>query len=182
MVMNPIASRYAEALLEVSKDADAVDETLGQLLIIRQALQEHPDARGLFYNPDVTPKEKVAVLDRSVQGQWTGLVRSFIQVVASFNRAECLDEIIEAFGQAVDAAQGRLRVTVRSASAISEELLERLRLSLAKREGKEILLRRELDAQLIGGLQIVLDHRVIDGSLRRQLTELRQRLRRVRVH
>ena len=36
--------------------------------------------------------------------------------------------------------------------------------------------------ELLGGLQVRLDHRVIDGSVRRQLIELRERLTTARVN
>jgi len=60
--------------------------------------------------------------------------------------------------------------------------LKRLRAALERREHRQVELREELDPELLGGLQVRLDHRVIDGSVRRQLADLRERLGAVRVH
>ena len=73
------------------------------------------------------------------------------------------------------------RQVVRSARTLPEETLKRLRGSLERREGKTIHLETEVDPRLLGGLQVQLYHRLIDGSVRRALDELRERLMSVRV-
>lgn len=182
MAFGSIATRYAQAAFESAKDSGEIDETLEQLALLRQLVRENPDVRQLLQNPVVPVEEKISLLDRALRGSWSSLVRSFLQVVMSFGRIELLDEIIEAFSSEVDTAQGRLRVVVRSARPVPEAVLARLQQSLERRERKEILLKTEVDPALLGGLQVVLDYRVIDGSVRRQLDDLRQQLTTTRVH
>ena len=182
MVSNPVASRYAQALFEAAKAEGHSDHTLEQLLFIGQLLRETPDLRQLLLNPDVDPQDKVSVLDRVLQGSWSGLVRAFIQMVVSLGRPESLAEMVVAFQAAVDADEGRLRVVVRSAHPLPESVLQRLRTRLAHREQKQIELQTELAPELLGGVQLFLGNRVIDGSVRRQLADLRERLSAVRVY
>ena len=177
-----IATRYAGVILEAAKAARQVEETQAQLVLLKTLLETHPELQQLLRNPDVEPHDKVAVLERVLQGTATPVVRSALNVVMSFGRAERLADIITAFQAAVDQDQGRLRVTVRSARPLPEATLNRLRTGLEHREHKQIELMTELDPALIGGLQVVLGHRVIDGSVQTALTELKQRLQRVRVH
>jgi F-type H+-transporting ATPase subunit delta len=179
--MDPIATRYAAALFEAASRERTIEETLEHLTRLGRLLREHPPLRQLLLNPDVDPPDKVGVLDRTLQGSWSSLVRAFVAMVAGLGRAELLADIVESFTAQVEAAQGRLRVLVRSAHALSDGVLERLRTRLERQEGKTIELRTELAPELLGGLQVHLDHRVIDGSVRRQLHDLRQRLTAIRV-
>ena len=82
----------------------------------------------------------------------------------------------------VDEDRGFLRVVVRSAHPLTDPAVQRLRASLQKREHRRIELRAEIAPELLGGFQVQMGQRVIDGSIRRQLGELRQRLHDVRVY
>jgi F-type H+-transporting ATPase subunit delta len=182
MSHDPIAARYAQAAFEAAMAQDAVEATLESLDIIAALMREHADLRQLIRNPDVDPQDKAGVLDRLTQGTWSDLVRAFVRMVVSMGRAELLPDIEEAFRARVDAQRGRLAVVVRSARPVPEAALNRLRQRLEQRERKTIDLRAEVAPELLGGVQVVLGHRVIDGSVRRQLAELKQRLAAVRVY
>ena len=182
MVHDPIATRYAQALFESAQAEGHSDETLKELQLLGGLLRDHAELRQLLWNPDVDPDDKVGVLDRVLQGTWSQAGRAFFRMVVSMGRAEHLPQIVEAFQAAMDAAQGRLRVTVRSARPLSEAVLKRLKTRLEHRERKHVEIDTELAPSLLGGVQILLDHRVIDGSVQRQLSELRERLCAVRVH
>ena len=182
MAADPIASRYAAALFDAAQAERRLDETLEQVTFLGRLIREEAGLRALLWNPDVDPPDKVGVLDRVLQGSWSKLVRAFVQMVASLGRAELLPDVVDAFAALVDEARGRMRVLVRSAHPLPDGILERLRVRLERQERKTIELRVELAPELLGGLQVHLDHRVIDGSVRRQLQDLRQRLSSVRVH
>lgn len=182
MAGDPIATRYAQTLFEAAKGEDAVDPALQELLLIGRLLQDEPDLRQFLLNPDVDPPEKVGLLDRVLRGAWSDLVRAFVLMVVSSGRAESLADIIVAFHEYVDADAGRVRVLVRSAHPLSDVVLGRLRTRLAHQVRKHIELTQEIAPELLGGLQLFLGHQVIDGSIQRQLTELRERLSTVRVY
>jgi len=182
MALDPIAARYAQALFETAKAKEEVARTQEQLALLGRLMREQPDVQEFLLNPDVEPEQKVEVLHRAMQDSLTELVRSFLLMVLSFGRGESLLAIIEAFQAVVDADAGRLRVVVRAASELPRTLLERLKKDVERRERKTVELSTEVDPSLIGGVQVRLDHRVIDASVRRQLDDLRQQLKTVRVY
>ena len=176
-----VAARYAEALFEGAKTARALDETLEQLNLLRELLESHPDLLEFLYNPDVEPETKLSVLAKARTGGWSELVRSFLQMALAMGRAEALPGIAEAFRDLVDREQGRVRVVVRSAHPVPDDRLARLRKRLEAGEGKVVQLDTVIDPELLGGIQVQLDHRLIDGSVRRALEDLRERLMAVRI-
>lgn len=182
MKVDPVATRYADALFETAKAEGALHETLEQLQFLGGLMRQSEGLRQLFWNPDVDPEQKVAVVDRLFNGAWAAHVRAFVHLVVSRGRAPSLPAMVDAFQAAVDVAQGRLRVTVRCARPLPEPLRARLVSTLQRHEHKSIELREALDPALVGGVQISFDHWVVDGSVQRQLEELRQRLTSVRVH
>ena len=181
MAADPIASRYAQALFEAAKAEGHVHAAQEQLAQLGALLSGEPGLGTLLRNPDVEPDDKVGVVDRALGGAWLALVRAFVRMVVSAGRAEYLPQIVEAFGEMVDAEEGRLRVVVRSAHPMPEAALKRLRAHLERQECRTVVLTTELAPELLGGLQVRLDHRVIDGSIQGQLRALRQQLAQVKV-
>ena len=181
MAYDPVAARYAQALFETAQAEGTLEEALEQLEALGALIASSADLRQFLFNPDVEPDDKVGLLDRTLQHQWSALVRAFLLMVASMGRAEVLPEMAEALRAMADQVGGRMRVTVRSAHPLSEAALARLRKTLERREQKTITVETELDPALLGGVQVRLDHRVIDGTARRQLEELRERLTTVKV-
>jgi F-type H+-transporting ATPase subunit delta len=179
---DPVAARYAAALFEIAKREGALGPTLEQLRTLASLLRAQRELQALLLNPHVESAEKAALLDRVLGKSWTVLVRAFVELVVTAGRVAWLPEITEAFSAAVDEGRGVLRALVRTARPAPAELLTRLRGILERREGCTVELTAEVDEQLMGGLQVRIGHRVIDGSVQRQLTELREQLTSVRVH
>lgn len=182
MPADAVAARYAQALFETVKLEGVVDNTLEQLQALEQVLHDHAQLGELLGNPGVDPDDKVGIVERLLRGRCSALVRAFVKMVVSMDRSASLGEIIGAFEASVEADRGRVRVVVRSAYPLPEAVLARLRTHLAHRERKQIELRPELAPELLGGVQLVVGYRLIDGSVRRQLNELRERLQSVRVY
>ena len=182
MVNDPVSARYAEALFDLVRREGHIDEAAAELRDLAQLIAEQDALRQFLLNPDVEVADKLAVLERLMGGLWSKTVRSFVQVVLSMDRAAYLAQMAGAFQELVDDEQRVVRVTVRSACALAQDLRARLIQWVEAQERGTVALTEEVDPRLIGGLQVFLDHRTFDGSVRTQLGSLRRRLKRVRVH
>ena len=180
MIHDPVADRYASALLAVCQRDGCVDEAAQQLDEIAQRVRDHADLRQFLLNPDVETDDKLAVLERLCSA-WLPALRALVQLVLSWGRAEHLVDIADAFRTLVDAEQSLVRVTVRTAHPLTDAQRASLTRVLERQERRRIVLTEETAPELIGGLQIFLDHRILDGSISTQLNRLQQRLKAVRV-
>ena len=181
MAYDPIAARYAQALFDTAKAEGQVESVLAQMTVIGTLLREHADLRKFLWNPDVDPQDKVGLFERALHGTWPPLVKAFVGMVVRLDRSELLGQMAEALQAEVDRDQGRVRVLVRSAHPLSEAVLKRLRQALEHREHKTIELEARVAPELIGGMQLILGHRLIDGSVKRQVAELHEQLAAARV-
>ena len=182
MAVDPVASRYAQAFFEAAQAEHGVDKTLEQLVQLGELIQGQADLRRLLLNPGIESDEKVGILERLAGGSWSELVRACVRLVVHAGRSPEFPAIVEAFRALADSAGGRVRVVVRSARAVSEPVLTRLSRWLEARERRTVIVETDIRPELLGGLQVQVGHRVIDGSVRRQLVDLRERLHAVRVH
>ncbi len=72
---------------------------------------------------------------------------------------------------------GRVRATVTSAAPLSDRELKRLQNAVEEMTGSNIVLDAKTDPSLIGGVVTQVGATQYDGSLRRQLERLRDRLK-----
>jgi F-type H+-transporting ATPase subunit delta len=87
-----------------------------------------------------------------------------------------LPAIARAYRDFADAHTGRVRAKVTSAEPLSAAALDRVRRSLEERTGKKVIVEPAVDAGLIGGVVAQVGDLVLDGSVRTQLADLRQKL------
>jgi len=70
-----------------------------------------------------------------------------------------------------------LRVRVVSAAALTEAQLSALKAALSKKTGGPVEISLSTDPSLIGGLRISLGGYVIDGSVKKQLSDMKDSLK-----
>jgi F-type H+-transporting ATPase subunit delta len=105
-------------------------------------------------------------------------VESFLVLLFEKGRIGFLGSINDFYQKLADELKGVARATVTSAGELSADAVERIRSALSKRTGKQILLEVKQDPALIGGLITQIGDLVLDGSIRTQLFNMRESIKR----
>jgi F-type H+-transporting ATPase subunit delta len=133
--------------------------------------------RQTLENPVFRPSEKRAVLEQILpRVAPTAEVRRLALLLLERRRILLLPAIARAYRDLADAHTGQVRAKVTSAEQLAPAALERVRRSLEQRTGKKVIVEAAVDAALIGGVVAQVGDLVLDGSVRTQLADLRQKL------
>jgi|YNPNPStandDraft_1061719.scaffolds.fasta_scaffold50345_2 F-type H+-transporting ATPase subunit delta len=182
MFADRIAHRYARALFEAARDRDRLEDTWQGLQAVQRLADEIPDLREWLAHPRIPGARKKALLRDLLGPAVEALVVDFLGLLVDKERCAALDGVIAEFQRLRDESQGRVPARVTTALALTEEERAALRSRLQEWTGAaEIELREEVDSSLLGGAIVQVQGRLIDGSVRSRLAELRERLKRVRV-
>jgi F-type H+-transporting ATPase subunit delta len=174
-----VARRYARALFAIARESGAVDRVREELGQIAELLEAHPELRHALFRPLHPAAERRAVLRSVCTGVGCGdTVRNFLAFLVDQRRIVDFDGIRGEYERLADEAAGRIRAEVVTASPLDARQTERLRAALSARTGHEVDLEVAVDADLIGGAVAVVGGVVFDGSLRTQLSQLRDTLTR----
>lgn len=182
MPSDSVSRRYAESAFEAAKAHGCLDEVASWLAAMRRLVASSADLQELLANPDVDLPDKLGVLKRLLPEGWSPDVDALLQMVLSRWRADHLVAIAEDVQALVDRERGLIRARIRSAQPLAPAVKTRLQQVLEQREGRRIEMVEESAPELLGGLQVLLESRMIDGSLRMHVDRLRQQLKQVRVH
>ena len=101
-------------------------------------------------NPTFSIKERTNVLGRILKKLgWGAPLDRFLTLLLERHRIGLLGAIAEEFSLMVDEAQGRIRVTVKSAVELEEDSAAGLRRALAKGLEKQVVLEQKVQPELI---------------------------------
>ena len=103
-------------------------------------------------------------------------VRDLLMLLSDRRRLRHLPEITESLDAMVEAKAGKVRAEVTSAAPLSDAYLAELAKALGATIGREVVIGQKTDPELIGGVVTRVGDRVFDGSLKHQLSELREEL------
>jgi F-type H+-transporting ATPase subunit delta len=172
-----VAPRYAAALADVAVQQKNTDRMKGDLAAFVEAFFSSADLRTVLESPAVSSETKHKVVEQIVAVM--GLeqeVRNFVYVLVDHRRTEMLREIQQAFNTELNARLGIAEASVTSARALSDQEKQELTAALQKRTGKKIEASFGEDPSLVGGVVVRVGSTVYNGSVREQLTKLREQL------
>lgn len=195
-----VARRYAQALFQAAQGAKATAEVGRDLKTAVAAIWDDERLR-VFMTGDRVPAEAkkrlVAGLAAAVgagpakgspggpsQGEGRGLhllVRNFLWLAVDKRREAYVPEVTRAYQALADRAEGLVDVEVRTAVELGEDGRKKLGEALTGKLGRRVRANFVVDPSLIGGLQVKVDDRLFDASLRRRLERLGEHLAKARV-
>jgi F-type H+-transporting ATPase subunit delta len=174
-----IARRYAKALLIVGKE-DGQAETYGDELDgFAKLMAKEKELEQAITNPLYGASGRKKVLETVTDKVGVSkIVASFLLLLFDKGRFDFLSVINDFYQKLADELKGVLRASLVSASELPSETVEKIRTTLSKRTGKDIILQVEQDPSLIGGIVSKIGDLVLDGSIKSQLLNMRESLKR----
>lgn len=172
-----VSSRYAAALTDVALKHHSGERMKADLASFVEAFTASADLRNFLETPAIGNEAKQDVIHKLAERmELAPEVRNFIQLVVLHRRTDLLREIQQAFESDLNARMDIAEADVKSARELSAEEKERLTAALEQRTRKKIQARFGEDKTLLGGLVVRVGSTIYDGSVREQLTRLRQKL------
>jgi F-type H+-transporting ATPase subunit delta len=177
MIAGMLARRYAKALLDIGIQQQTYDALGKELDRASAVFASSPELRNALENPVFPLEKRRLVLEELARRLGLSkVVRNFLMVLLDKGRIAGLPDVARAHHALVDEHAGRIRATVTSARPLDPALEQRLRTALEKESGKVVLLEKKEDPSIVGGVVTQLGDIVFDGSVRTQLSRLREEL------
>ncbi|MDR1490979.1 MAG: F0F1 ATP synthase subunit delta [Desulfovibrio sp.] len=171
-----VARRYARALFALSrgKGLAALENCASALSALRLALDLSPDLREAFKNPAFTAAEKKKILETlAPRLDMRGTVLVFCKLLADKNRLRDFSAIADSFNALLDAEKNIVRGELYTAVPLDDAQKAELSRRLGEKGACELELKFNVSPEILGGLVLRIGDRVMDASLRAQLTILK---------
>jgi len=176
MAHDPINTGYARGLFEMAQAEGAVDRVQEDLYRLRELLKANPALLEFLKDPNVQREGKRAALAGLFQGRVHPLVLNALLAISDQDRGGRVLAIIEEFGAVASAARQKVTGEITTAIALDGAMLKKLAAELSRVTGKNVELFQKVEPAILGGAIIKVGEQIIDGSLRRKLDQIHDKL------
>ena len=171
--MTTTSKEYAEALFELAAGEPVLEETSDGLVTVISALKQTPEYRQLLSSAAVGKAARIEALEDAFRGKIPNVLLGVLRMMVSRGHVGALDGMAREYEELSRQYRGESVALVTSAVPLKEAEAVAIRAELEKRFGRQIILRCELDPSLIGGVRVEVEGRVIDGSIRNKLEQIK---------
>ncbi len=165
---------YARAIVELAVRRKTLDEVEDGARALAAALRTDPELRQFLLSPVVG--HRAGAVAARLDGVLPPCLVDAISVILAHNRQAWLPSILAAIADLSDAARGRVRVQVTTATALGEEARARLAEALGRHVRADVVLEPCVKPAIVGGMIIRYGGKVLDGSVKERLAALKRRL------
>ena len=167
-----LARVYGGAMFELAEAQGQADAMLEELLDLVTVLDGNPEFETFLASPMVDPEVRRASIQKIFRGRASDLLVDSLQVLNRKDRAGILRSVVEAYRLAHQDRRGVVDVHVRTATALTDSLRDRLKTVTGEFAGKEARLVETVDESIIAGVVIRIGDRQLDTSVSTRLRKL----------
>lgn len=176
-----VAQSYAKALYEASREQGAKAEAIeAAVFAVAGAFSSSKQLRDVLYSPSTNGADRSKVLsalaEKVASGKEGKLVGVFLNLLSGKGRLRVLPDIADAFKKARVEAEGGVLGEVASADALKQEDLDSLARAFGSKLGKKVVFDTRVDSELLAGMKVTVGGVTYDGTLKNQLTRLKDTL------
>jgi F-type H+-transporting ATPase subunit delta len=169
-------SGYARALLAIAQAEGELDRVENEVYQLGRAVESSPELRQTLSDARLPPERKQSIVNDLLQHKVSQITVGLVSFVVAAGRGGDLPAIADELVALAAATRERAVAEVRTAVPLDEATLARLADSLSRATKRRVEVRAVVDPSVIGGVVSTVGDTVIDGTLRRQLEELRETL------
>jgi len=174
-----IAKRYSRALFNLAQEGEAIEQYGIELDGFNQVLKDIPDLGSALRNPLYPEGAKKTLFQKVAAGlELSPVINSFLNLLVEKGRIQHLPEIADYYHKLIDEYSGISRAKVKAAVKLRAAEIEEIAAALEKKIGKKIVVEFEQDPSLLGGVFAQIGDFVLDGSVKRQLINFKESLKR----
>jgi len=171
-----IARNYAEALLSLARKAGDLPAWGRMIDDVSNAMERDDRLRRFLEAPQISADQKNAVLSKAYEDRAPRLFLRFLQRLVMNRRQMLIPIIANEYRDLVDEVEGRIHAEVTVAKAIDDEQRASIARQLTQTLGRPVVPQVRINPNILGGIVVRVGDRVMDGSVRRRLGILRNRM------
>ncbi len=156
----------------LASEENCKTEIAEALSVVETAFSENPEFVELLGSPAVSLEERCKVIENTFAAL-PGYVISFLKILCERRYLPEFPEMIKIYRELMEVASKVSVAKVTSAVELTAEERSALTGKLETMWGNTIVLETAVDKEILGGIVIEIDGKVIDASLRQRLSDVK---------
>lgn len=171
-----VASRYALALFETARQRGHEEAVAQGLFSAVSVLRQSDKLGSVLQHPLLSCQDKKRLLLKALGEKYSPLFEDFIELLLERKRLNMLPWIAQQFDKKSREVRGEVKAKVVSAIPISDSQEKSLERILSEATEKKVTVDVSVDPNILGGLVIRIEDKVLDHSIMGQLRRMREHI------
>lgn len=171
--MTEISNEYATAVFQLALENGAEKEYAEALRIISNVLKSEPDYMEFLACPCIPATQRTLALQTAFSSLPEHII-SFASILCEKGRIREFEECFQIYSKLLAQREKRCIAKITSATQLTSSEIKSLEESLGKNQNRVVTAECHVDSSVIGGLIIEIDGKIIDGSVRKKLSDLKE--------
>jgi ATP synthase F1 delta subunit len=163
---------YGTALYEAAAELQKTEQIAAEADEVLAIMEQEPDLRAFVDFPTISAEEKKKVLRTLFEGKIAEELLNFMFVLIDKRRMGQFERIIRVYKDLMNHEEGVAYGVVYSAAPLDKERITEIEEQTSKLLQENIRLDNEVDPNLIAGIKVLVEGKIIDASYRRRFDEL----------
>ncbi len=172
--MNDTANEYARGLYMIAAEERREREYLEELRTVAEMFDKNPEYPVILSAPSIPTSERAALIEKAFGNAVSVNVVSFLKLLCRKGYIYLFKDCFEEFRKLYLDFSGTVRAVVTSAVELTDSEKIKVQEKMHALTGHSAMLRYTVDPSILGGIIIRTDDRIIDGSVRRRLKEIKE--------
>ena len=173
--MNEIASKYANALYELALENNSLDLYQEQTRFVLNSLQENEEFFDVLNSKFLSIKEIHEIIENTFVGVEEDII-SLLKIIVENHRVILFSDVLMLLNSLCNSYKGITEGMLFSAFPLDKKTIADIETAIGKKENRRISLIFKIDPSLIGGVKVVINNHIYDGSVKNKLAEMKQSL------
>lgn len=169
--MNQIAQTYAEALFSLGLEDKKLTKLQDEGKALSEIIHDNEDFLLLIDSRFMSREERQDIASKILKDFDEDIV-NFVKVLIANNRTNYIEDVLEAFNSLCNEYKGVKEGLIYSAFPLNKEIINKIKNKISQIEGMDVELISRIDPSLIGGVKVVINSHVYDGSIKNQLEKM----------
>ena len=169
--MNQIAKTYAEALFSLGLEEKKLTKLQDEGKALSEIIHDNEDFLLLIDSRFMSREERQDIASKILKDFDEDIV-NFVKVLITNNRTNYIKDVLEAFNSLCNEYKGVKEGLIYSAFPLDKETINKIKNKISQIEGMDVELISRIDPSLIGGVKVVINSHVYDGSIKNQLERM----------
>ncbi|GFN36196.1 F0F1 ATP synthase subunit delta [Tepidimicrobium xylanilyticum] len=172
-----VSKRYAEALFEAGLELNVLEKFKEDIAYIMEIIKKEEMLQKVLKHPKISKDEKKELLTSIFKEKVSNEFLNFLYIVVDKRREGFLLEISKEFIKLYNEHNNILEVTAVTAVEMDNKIKDKLITILSNRTSKTIILNNVIDKDIIGGVLLKIENKIIDGTIKAQLENLEKAIK-----
>jgi len=174
MLTSKVAKRYAQGLLEFTNESGQTATVFSEMKDVKKLMSESEDLNKFFKTPYIDAKKKVEVAKEIFKGL-SPVSQNLITLVIKHGRENHLKHIAQEFINKVEDINGVQRVTLTTATQLSNDNLnEILKSSNLVKPNSNFDINLIVKPEILGGYILRVGDQQVDASVKSKLNNIKK--------